>query len=117
MTPKTASNPRIPTPPKHLKPRSKAFWKRLCDEYTFETADLERLRLVCESLDTVDAAEADVRTRGLLVPGTGGTTKANPSINIARDARQLVLRGLRELAIDIELPGEARVPRQERRYH
>jgi len=104
-----------PAPP-HLKPRSKAFWKSLCSTYVFEAHDLERLRIVCEALDTIDACEESMRTDGLLVLDRYGCKRTHPAFATARDARALVLRGLRELAVDVAVPEESRLPRQDRRY-
>jgi phage terminase small subunit len=67
-------------------------------------------------MDTIDAAEAAIRKDGLMVNDRYGVPKSHPAIVVARDARQLLLRALREMAIDIDLPNESRVPRQGRRY-
>jgi P27 family predicted phage terminase small subunit len=105
-----------PPPPKHLKRRSKEFWKQLNERFVFESHDLERLRVTCEAMDTVDECEAAIRRDGLITKDRYGQAKTHPAFAAARDARQLVLRGLRELCVDVESPEEVRLPRQTRRY-
>ncbi len=102
--------------PDHLKPPSAAFWVALNSQYVFEHHDLERLRVLCENLDVVDQCEAAIRKDGLFIRDRYDQTKTHPAFNTARDARQLALRALRELSIDVELPEEPRLPRQSRRY-
>lgn len=103
-------------PPETLGKRSAAFWRSLDAKYIFAAHDLERLRTACEAMDTIDACEAAIRKDGRFVPDRYGVPKAHPAIAVARDSRTLLLRALREMAIDVELPEEPRVPRQSRRY-
>jgi phage terminase small subunit len=110
------AKPNETPPPSHLSKRAAAFWKQLNDKFIFEAHDLERLRTVCDSMDLVDACETAIKKDGRFVPDRYGVPKAHPAIVVARDARQLLLRGLRELCVDVELPEEPRVPRQGRRY-
>ena len=109
---KPADNP----PPKHLSKRSAQFWREVNERYVLESHDLERLRCACESIDTIDAAEAAIRKDGQFVADRYKVPKAHPGIAVARDARQLLLRCIREMCIDIEVPAEPRLPRQQRRY-
>jgi P27 family predicted phage terminase small subunit len=103
-------------PPKHLGKRSKTFWRQLNEQFVFEPHDLERLRIVCESLDQIDAAQVSISRDGVVVQDRYGCPKANPAVAVARDARGVVLRGLRELCVDVDVPEESRLPRQGRRY-
>lgn len=103
-------------PPSHLSKRSAAFWRELDAKYIFEAHDLERLRAVCEAMDVIDGCEQAIRKDGQFVKDRYGCPKAHPAFGVARDARTLLLRALREMAIDIEVPAEPRMPRQARRY-
>jgi phage terminase small subunit len=105
-----------PSPPKHLSKRAAAFWRDLNTRFIFEAHDLQRLQIACEQIDLIDACETSIREHGRFVADRVGGLKAHPAIATARDARQLLLRSLREMAIDIALPDESRVPRQGRRY-
>ena len=108
------AKPKETPAPKHLS-KAKEFWSELCSDYAFDAHDLERLRVACEQIDIVDGCEAAIQANGLFILDRYGCTKAHPAIATARDARQLLLRAIRELAVDVEVP-EARVPRQGRRY-
>jgi phage terminase small subunit len=104
-------------PPKHLGRRSKAFWRELNGIYEFEIHDLERLRVACEQIDLIDASEDAIRLAGRFVTDRYGAIKAHPGILVAKDARAMLLRALRELAVDITPPDDQkRLPQQERKY-
>lgn len=103
------------SPPKHLSKRSADFWRSVDSKFALEPHDVERLRAVCEAMDTVDAAEAALRKDGLFTKDRYGGRRSHPAIVVARDARQAVLRGLREMNLDVEPPQESRIPRG-RRY-
>lgn len=102
--------------PKHLGKRANEFWRALDEQFVFEAADLQRLLTACQCIDTVDAAEVALRKHGMFCNDRYGGQRPHPAVNVARDARQLLLRSLRELSIDIELPVEPRIPSQARRY-
>ena len=104
------------SPPPHLSKRSSAFWRELNNRFIFEAHDLERLRVACESMDVIDECEAAILKAGRFVKDRYGTPKAHPGVATARDARQMLLRAIRELCVDVEVPSESRVPRQSRRY-
>lgn len=113
---KISKEPPEHIPPKHLSKRSAAFWREMNTRFIFEAHDLQRLRTACEAMDTIDQAEAAVRKDGLMILDRYKVPKSHPALVVARDARQLLLRALREMAVDVELPNEARIPRQSRRY-
>ncbi len=104
------------SPPKHLSKRAKGFWRDVNARYVLEAHDVERLRIACECIDTIDATEAAIRKDGRLIPDRYGVLKAHPAFAVGRDARQLLLRCIREMCVDVELPNEQRLPRQGRRY-
>jgi phage terminase small subunit len=110
------NKPNQTPPPDTLSQRAATFWREINERYVLEPHDLERLRACCEAIDVIDASEAAIRSDGRFVNDRYGTPKAHPAINVARDARQLLLRAIRELNIDVELPQEQRIPRQGRRY-
>lgn len=108
--------PKGNAPPKHLSKRAAAFWCAITDKYEFEVHELERLLCACEQIDIIDASEAAIRRDGPFVQDRYGQQKAHPAIRTAQDARVIQLRALREMGIDIKVPEERRIPRQQRRY-
>ena len=90
-----------PSPPAHLSVRSKLIWRRLQREFAFETHHLTILAATLEALDRLDQAREEIARTGLIVPGREGLTRVNPAASVERDSRIAVLRGLRELGLDL----------------
>ena len=106
----------LPPAPPHLSAATKKFWAALVETYIFEPADLLRLTVACDAMDEIAACREAIKKDGRFVADRVGGVKSHPAIVAGRDARQLLLRSLRELSIDVELPAEARISRQSRRY-
>lgn len=88
-------------PPIHLSERSRAIWRRLVREFAFETHHLAILTATLEAQDRCDQAREEIARTGLIVPGREGLTRVNPAASVERDSRIAVLRGLRELGLDL----------------
>ena len=110
------AKPNLNPAPKHLGKRAKEFWRQLDAELEFTTADRERLLVCCQCLDAIDQADAEIRKHGMFDRDRYGSARTNPAVIVSRDARALLLRSLRELSIDIEVPEQPRIPHQARRY-
>ncbi len=94
---------RPPEPPEHLSVPRRELWGQLVAEYRFDTAGLELLRLLCETLDRVEEARLLVEKDGAVVEGRFGK-KAHPATIVERDARTAATRLFRELGLEQERP-------------
>lgn len=95
----------------------KGFWRELCSRFEFEPHDLERLRTACEQIDLIDGAQAAIGKDGHYVLDRYKALRAHPAIAVSKDAWAMLLRALRELAVDVDPPDDPpRLPKQERMY-
>ncbi len=89
-----------PSPPAHLSPRSKAFFRRLVGEYLLSTSQIELLRRACEAMDRCDQAIRVLEAEGVVVVDRHGQSKPHPAAGLERDSRLAVARLLRELNLE-----------------
>ncbi|MFC1580040.1 hypothetical protein ACFL4N_03930 [Thermodesulfobacteriota bacterium] len=103
----------IPRCPKGLRKKGKEFFRKVVREYTFtEAHDLERLFQACGCLDTIGDAEEKVTQYGMFIQDRFNQIKESPAMKIIRDHKMLFCRIIRELNLDVALPGDPRPPRQ-----
>lgn len=95
--------PRDPAPPKHLKAESRRLWRRVVAAFHLEPHHETVLSTACEALDRLREAQAAIDRDGAYVEGRFGL-KAHPAIAVERDSRLAMLRALRELGLDVEVP-------------
>lgn len=94
---------RGPTPPKHLSPESRRFFRSVASEYHLESHHLALLERACESLDRLRDAQKAIAEHGVMVAGRFGP-RLNPAAALERDSRLAFARLLRELGLDLETP-------------
>jgi P27 family predicted phage terminase small subunit len=105
---------RGPKPPDHLTENAKTLWRKVNAEYDLAPHDLERLRCVCEAVGRMDAAREVLDRDGVTFTDRNGAPRPRPENGIERDSRLAVLRGLRELGLDLSQDEPA--PRPPARY-
>jgi phage terminase small subunit len=99
-----------PKAPDHLKPATAEWFNRVTSDYELEPHHIRLLTLAGESWDRgVDAREA-VAKHGMTYLDRFKQPRARPEIAIERDCRIAFARLVRELALDIEEPGDVRPP-------
>ena len=101
--------PKAATPPRHLTPSSRSFWRSVVSEYVLEVHHLAILQAACEARDRLDEARAAIERDGPYTQGRWGA-KAHPAIAVERDSRLAMVRCLRELGLDLEAPSASRPP-------
>jgi phage terminase small subunit len=90
-------------PPRHLKAAGRELWSDIVRQYHIsDGAGLALVGQAAECLDTIRAAQAEVRERGMLVLDRYQVPKQNPAIAVERDARAGMISALRALHLDVE---------------
>ncbi|MBZ9698813.1 P27 family phage terminase small subunit [Mesorhizobium sp. CO1-1-9] len=97
--------------PRHLSAKTRRFAAKIIKDFDLEAHHFEILCRTAEAMDRADSARDMVAKDGLTVSDRYGTPKAHPAVGIERDARVAVLRGLRELGLDLPGADAPRAPR------
>lgn len=105
----TSPRRRIPNAPSHLTDKARAFWRSVLADYELEVHHLRILQAACEAMDRMDEARDAIAKDGAYVEGRFGP-KAHPAIAVERDSRISMVRCLRELGLDLEVPATSRPP-------
>lgn len=101
---------RSPPAPKHLRPATRAWWTHVVRAYQLEPHHLRQLEVACASWDEFTRAREALEEHGLTFVDRLGSPRQRPEVAIARDAKTLFLRALRELALDTVPPPDAPRP-------
>ncbi|MDB5575860.1 MAG: hypothetical protein JWR80_1036 [Bradyrhizobium sp.] len=102
-------------PPEHLQPATAKWFSSVLKDFDLEPHHVRLLTLAGEAWDRGAAAREIVDRDGMTFNDRFGQPKPRPEIGIERDSRIGFARLLRELALDIEAPAEAR-PRRTNDY-
>jgi len=99
--------------PAGLKIPGQTFYRKVLEEYELpETHDLERLLMAAKCLDEIADDEKTVKNEGRFIEDRFNQKREHPASKAIRDNKTLFCRIIRELALDITTPGDARPPRQ-----
>ncbi len=90
--------------PEHLSPPARAWYERVAAGWELGEAELELLRLACETRERYTEAKALLDAEGLVVRDRFGQARSHPAAAIERDARIALVRILRELGLEEEAP-------------
>lgn len=103
----------IPSPPDHLSPSTAEWWRGIVETYEVEPHMLRLLTAAAEAWDRSQEAREAIAEHGLtFMSGVPPRPVARPEVKIEHDSRIAFARMLRELALDVEPPGENRPPRR-----
>lgn len=104
----------LPEPPERLGEHARTHWWRIgrvaVEARVLGRRDLELLTLLAQTMALADAAEADLRERGLVLHSAAGTAKSNPAAAVLRDARSLAARLLAAMALTPASRGSVAAP-------
>jgi P27 family predicted phage terminase small subunit len=96
-----------PPAPKYLSAPAKRWWKRLHEEYELNAPDqLLLLESALQGFDRWKQAQAIIDKDGLVLEDRFKQKKIHPAALAERDAKQTMLRALRQLGLDIVAPNE-----------
>jgi phage terminase small subunit len=79
-------------------------------DYVLESHHVRLLVLACETWDRGQDARQALAEHGTTYVDRFGQPRARPEVAIERDARIAFARLVRELALDVEEPGDAKPP-------
>lgn len=103
-----------PKAPAHLRPATRAWYRKVVGEFVLEEHHLRLLQLASEAWDRADEAREIVAKAGPYFADRFGAPRAHPALAVRRDAEIAFARLLRELDLDIEPPRST--PRPPGRY-
>jgi phage terminase small subunit len=101
---------RGPKAPAYLEPVTRRWYAGIVRTYELEPHHFKLLEGAGAAWDQYEAARAIVAREGLTYLDRFKCPRARPEVAIMRDARILYARLLRELALDVTAPGDARPP-------
>jgi P27 family predicted phage terminase small subunit len=92
--------------PKHLRLATRRWWKSVVADFELEAHHVRLLTLAAEAWDRGQQAREALAEHGLTFSDRFGQPHARPEVAIERDSRISFARLLRELALEVEPPGE-----------
>ena len=98
-----------PRPPANLSSEAKAWFKKLVDEFPIDdAAGLMLLQQTCESLDRLREAQGILHREGVVILDRFKQPRQHPATLVERDARNQLVKCIRMLDLDIEVPAPRR---------
>jgi phage terminase small subunit len=77
----------------------KAFHKKLCAEYEFESAELEILRLLCEQLDIATVCSKALKSGVTTTNKRSGVEKTKPEAALLQSTTRLIAALIKQLKL------------------
>lgn len=99
-------------PPAHLSTSSREWFATVADAYDLEDWQYRTLTVAAEAHDRMVQARDLVTAEGITVEDRFGQSRVHPALAVERDSRIAYLRAVRELALEVEDPGDVRPPRR-----
>jgi len=96
--------------PNHLKADTQKWVKSILNDYELEPHHVKLLILAAESWDRLTEARERIAEDGPYTENRFGELKPHPALAVERDNKVAFARLLRELALDVNEPGESRPP-------
>lgn len=98
------------TAPKHLGAATREWFESICKDYDLESQDLRLLRLAAEAWDRGQEAREAIAEFGLTYTDRFGQPRARPEAKMEIENRTSFARLMRELALDVAPPADAKRP-------
>ena len=92
-------------PPPHLSAAATRLYASVVEDYRLEAHHLASLTKALEAWDRAEQARRLVEAEGIVIANRLGERKPHPAVAIERDSRSAFLAGMRQLALDYEVPG------------
>lgn len=95
-----------PKPPAQLSDVARKWWRKITEEFVFETPDAFLiLETAMECFDRQRAAREIIDKEGPIILDRFGQKKQHPATIVERDAKMAMLRAFRQLGLDVIAPG------------
>jgi hypothetical protein len=92
--------------PRNLSPAGRIWWGRLLKEYVFESPDqFLILEAALSSFDRWQQARKVIDAEGPVCADKYGVRRVHPAVLVERDSKFAMLRGLKQLGLDVLPPG------------
>lgn len=103
---------KLPKPPAHLRPATRAYWTITLADYEMEPWQLRIFQAACEAWDRKESAREVAAKDGPFYINKYGEPRPHPALAVARDAEISHARLMRELGLgDAQPPDAPRPPR------
>ena len=96
--------------PKNLTNESKRFWIDTVKGYELEAHHLKILEAACRCWDRIIEARSIVKKDGAYFKDRYNQHKPHPALDIETKNKNLFMRLIRELSLDLEVPPDSRPP-------
>lgn len=96
-------------PPHHLSPDTQFWWAEVMSDYELDAHHVRLLTMACESWDTNETARRLIAEQGMTFKDDRGNLRLNPAVQVAKDAKIVFARIIRELDLDVAPPADNRV--------
>jgi P27 family predicted phage terminase small subunit len=97
-------------PPKHLRAATRRWWANVVEGWDLDEHHVRLLTAAGEAWDRAQQAREALAEHGVVFVDRFGQPHARPEVAMERDSRIAFARLLRELALDVEEPGDGRPP-------
>lgn len=102
--------PERPRPPSHLREATAAWFTDVVTEFELEPHHVRLLTLAGEAWDRCEQTREALAEHGLTYLDRFDQPRSRPEVAIERDSRIAFARLVRELALDVNEPGDVRSP-------
>jgi P27 family predicted phage terminase small subunit len=92
----------LPPPPDYLSDAAKGWWGRILGEFDLDDSALLVLEATMQAFDRWKQAQEVLDKEGLTCLDRFRQVKPRPETLVERDSRAAVLRGLKQLGLDLE---------------
>ena len=92
-------------PPRGLSAAARRWWGQIHAGWAIDDSGRMLLEVALRAMDRRDAALTLIAKEGLVIEDGKGRTRAHPALSVAKDAELVILRGWRQLGLDVAPPG------------
>jgi phage terminase small subunit len=96
--------------PEGLSERVQALWTEITETWDMERHHLVLLEEALRALDRITEARTEIKKHGIVVKTKSGYSRANPALQVERDAGNRFLATWKAIGFDMEPPKEVGRP-------
>jgi hypothetical protein len=92
---------KTPAPPAGWSARARQVWRSALADFELHGAEIELLKLACESLMRAEQASAALRKHGLTCIDRYGSPRARPEVEVEARSRVFYASAIRQLGLEL----------------